>query len=233
MYFTVEVSADAGRIVTVAMNRTRPSFSDRERALLNLMRPYIVQAYGNARAVGDLRQESAAARGALEATERGVVALTREGRVRWITPRAAALLAGSRAGRRRRADELPAELRNWVARHANRGESLPLPRAPLDLASPGGALRVRLLENPAGEGLLLLIDEKRTEAPALPPVPPRLKRVLRAMLSGRSEKQIAAELRLSTHTVHQYAKEIYRTLSVNSRSELMALCLGGYRSERP
>jgi len=221
MYFTVEVSPDAGRIVSVAMNRTRPSFSERERGLLNLMRPYIVQAYANAKAVGDLRQESAAARGALEATDRGVVALTREGRVRWVTPRAAALLAGSRSGRRRRADQLPPVVREWVLRHVMRGRSLPLPREPFEVPAPAGRLRVRLLENPAGEGMLLLIEEPATAA-HLPAIAPRLRKVLSAMLSGRSEKQIAAELSLSRHTVHQYVKEIYRKVGVNSRPELMA-----------
>jgi DNA-binding CsgD family transcriptional regulator len=49
--------------------------------------------------------------------------------------------------------------------------------------------------------------------------------VLRLLLSGLSEKQIAARLDLSRHTVHNHVKEIYRVVGVQSRAELMAILL--------
>ena len=51
------------------------------------------------------------------------------------------------------------------------------------------------------------------------------RRVLRLLLSGLSEKQIAARLDLSRHTVHNHVKEIYRVVGVQSRAELMAILL--------
>jgi DNA-binding NarL/FixJ family response regulator len=51
---------------------------------------------------------------------------------------------------------------------------------------------------------------------------PRLDRTLKKLLTGLSEKQIAADLELSFHTVHGYVKEIYQHFQVASRSELMA-----------
>lgn len=54
-------------------------------------------------------------------------------------------------------------------------------------------------------------------------LPPRVRPVLRQLLGGKSEKEIAADLRLTRHTVHTYVKIIYRTLRVHSRAELMAL----------
>jgi DNA-binding CsgD family transcriptional regulator len=53
-------------------------------------------------------------------------------------------------------------------------------------------------------------------------LPPRLRPVLRQLLAGDSDKQAARNLGLSPHTVHQYAKALYRTFRVNSRSELLA-----------
>jgi DNA-binding CsgD family transcriptional regulator len=50
---------------------------------------------------------------------------------------------------------------------------------------------------------------------------------LACLLTGLSEKQVAARLGLSPHTVHQYVKALYRKLAVSSRAELMARCLGG------
>jgi DNA-binding CsgD family transcriptional regulator len=58
----------------------------------------------------------------------------------------------------------------------------------------------------------------------LPMLPPRLRQTLRCLLEGDSEKQAALRMRLSAHTVHQYAKALYRRLGVSSRAELMALC---------
>jgi DNA-binding CsgD family transcriptional regulator len=52
---------------------------------------------------------------------------------------------------------------------------------------------------------------------------PRLRDVLRQLARGLSEKQIAGELRISPHTVHDHVKALHRRLGVSSRGELLAL----------
>jgi len=51
---------------------------------------------------------------------------------------------------------------------------------------------------------------------------PRLREVLGWLLEGEGEKQVAARLRLSGPTVHQYATALYRHFGVGSRAELLA-----------
>jgi DNA-binding CsgD family transcriptional regulator len=51
---------------------------------------------------------------------------------------------------------------------------------------------------------------------------PRLRETLECLLEGDSEKQIARRLAISSHTVHDYVKEIHRKLGVHSRGELLA-----------
>ena len=51
---------------------------------------------------------------------------------------------------------------------------------------------------------------------------PRMEQTLRWLLGGDSEKQVAAKLKLSPHTVHVYVKAIYRRYGVSSRGELLA-----------
>ena len=58
--------------------------------------------------------------------------------------------------------------------------------------------------------------------PSMPQLPPRLEPVLRHLLQGDSEKQVAMRLGLSRHTIHEYVKTLYRCLGVNSRGELLA-----------
>lgn len=55
-----------------------------------------------------------------------------------------------------------------------------------------------------------------------PTLPPRQQQTLRLLLRGLSEKQIAASLGLSIHTVHVYVKSIYRAFRITSRAELLA-----------
>lgn len=51
---------------------------------------------------------------------------------------------------------------------------------------------------------------------------PRQRQTLDHLLSGDSEKQIAAKLQLSQNTVHHYVKALHRHFDVSSRSELLA-----------
>jgi DNA-binding CsgD family transcriptional regulator len=55
---------------------------------------------------------------------------------------------------------------------------------------------------------------------------PRMRQTLERLLSGDGEKQVAARLKLSPHTVHVYVKALYRHFDVSSRGELLAKCLG-------
>jgi DNA-binding NarL/FixJ family response regulator len=45
---------------------------------------------------------------------------------------------------------------------------------------------------------------------------------LQMLLSGDSEKQIAAKLQRSQHTIHMHVKAVYRALAVSSRAELLS-----------
>ena len=47
--------------------------------------------------------------------------------------------------------------------------------------------------------------------------------VLRLLLQGHSEKEVARDLGVSTHTVHTHVKRLYTEFDVSSRGELLAL----------
>jgi DNA-binding CsgD family transcriptional regulator len=66
----------------------------------------------------------------------------------------------------------------------------------------------------------------RADLPATWPdaagLPPRQRQILRLLLSGLGEKQIATRLDLSRNTVHHHVKALYRHFHVTTRSELLA-----------
>lgn len=55
-----------------------------------------------------------------------------------------------------------------------------------------------------------------------PPLSRRQRETLELLLAGNAEKQIAARLSISRHTVHVYVKSLYKRFGVNSRPELLA-----------
>jgi DNA-binding NarL/FixJ family response regulator len=62
----------------------------------------------------------------------------------------------------------------------------------------------------------------RQNQPGLDRLAPRLQPVMRYLLQGDAEKEVAAKLKLSPHTVHRYTQAIYREFEVHSRGELLA-----------
>ena len=53
-------------------------------------------------------------------------------------------------------------------------------------------------------------------------LPPRLQQTMQSLLAGDSEKQAAAKMGVSPHTVHVYVKTLYRRYNVSSRGELLS-----------
>jgi DNA-binding CsgD family transcriptional regulator len=87
-----------------------------------------------------------------------------------------------------------------------------------------GAAPPPLVDGPGGSAGMRLPEP--APAPALdPPLPRRLQETLDLLLAGQSEKQVAARLGISYHTVHEYVKILYKRFRVASRSQLLALFL--------
>lgn len=70
-------------------------------------------------------------------------------------------------------------------------------------------------------GLLTGRPDEHTSAPP-PHLTPRQAEVLRLLEQGRSTKQIAQELHLSTETVKNHVRHLLRALGVNTRLEAVA-----------
>ena len=58
--------------------------------------------------------------------------------------------------------------------------------------------------------------------PAPSQLPPRRRQVLRCLLEGDGNKQVAARLGISRHTANEHTKAIFRHFDVASRAELLA-----------
>jgi DNA-binding CsgD family transcriptional regulator len=72
--------------------------------------------------------------------------------------------------------------------------------------------------------------QERVPAHRLAGLTPRERDVATLAVDGLSDREIAAHLSLSRHTVSPYTGQIYRKLAGRSRAELIALLLRGGRN---
>jgi PAS domain S-box-containing protein len=152
------------------------------------------------------------------------------GIVRWINPAAERLLGDIR-GRHYTSIVAPEDSRR--ARELFSQKVLgttPATEASAHLVSTAGTrMAVELSAVPLRNGETVVgvfgLIEERPEDSALAPPPhltPRQAEVLRLLEQGRSTKQIAAELHLSSETVRNHVRRLFKALGVNSRLEAVA-----------
>jgi PAS domain S-box-containing protein len=161
--------------------------------------------------------------------------LDTNGNVRWLNPAAERLLGDVRgrhftsvvgAEDRTRAQELFARK---VLRTVSATETTGV------LVATGGTRidveisAVPLVGGDRVVGVFGLLTEHEEEATAPPPhLTPRQLEVLRLLEQGRSTKQIAQELHLSTETVKNHVRLLLRALGVHSRLEAVAAVRQGW-----
>jgi PAS domain S-box-containing protein len=152
------------------------------------------------------------------------------GIVRWINPAAERLLGDIR-GRHYTSVVAPEETRRASELFTQKmlGTS-PATETTGFLVSTGGTrVAVELSSVPlmSGErvvGVFGLLEERPDATPEAPHphLTPRQVEVLRLLEQGRSTKQIAAELHVSTETVRNHIRRLFRALRVHSRLEAVA-----------
>jgi two-component system NarL family response regulator len=78
-------------------------------------------------------------------------------------------------------------------------------------------------------GVFGLLEERPDDTPTAPHphLTPRQVEVLRLLEQGRSTKQIAADLHLSTETVSNHVRNVLRAMGVHSRIEAVAAARRG------
>jgi DNA-binding CsgD family transcriptional regulator len=222
----------AGFVTAVSLLRRDRDFGERDRLLLDLLRPHLNQAYRNAQVMGTMQRELTALRGGVEALEQGLVVLDADGRAALVTTRARRWLedyVGPVAS-----SGLPPKLAEWVrsVRSAPSGDDAPAPRTPLILELPGRQLVVRLVSMGA-EAVLMLTEhstERRPEALAALGLSRRETEALTWVAEGKTNAEIAIILGTSVRTIDKHLERIFRKLGVETRTAAAALALALLKS---
>ena len=218
----IGVPTQAPRVNGVALHRGKRDFAERDRLVLDLVRPHLAQAWRNGKIVTQMQEESRLLKQAMESLDRGVVLLSDAGNVRFMTFRASQWLNEFFADARRPSNRLPEGVRRWM-RHQ---ESLPgeaniaAPRTPLVAEREGKRLLMRLLSG-VSQKLLPLEKQVTTLEPARFQsfgVTKREAEVLAWVALGKTNRDIATILSTSPRTVQKQLEHIFDKLGVETRT---------------
>jgi DNA-binding CsgD family transcriptional regulator len=215
-------------VVGIALSRRAADFSERDRDVLNVLRPHLVQAWFNAKDQGHLRSLLRAASDAAVESGAGLIVLSDPPHE--VTP--GALVSLYRFfGRPTSTSPLPVRVGRWLAQQQGRLEGegvLELPK-PLRAEIDGRRVVLRFLPGQgAHPGALLLREERRRPQPrkldALG-LTPREAEIVGCVIKGETNASIGLSLHVSPTTVKKHLDNIYVKLGVRGRGRLTAFVL--------
>jgi DNA-binding CsgD family transcriptional regulator len=208
-------------VIGIALNRGRRNFSERDRLLLNLVYPHLLQAYRNAEAWTRTMGHLKLMQQALEGSSAAIIILSNTGRVETITPKANSLLAKYLDGRAVRHNVLPEVLQRWVEEQQmrlNDPSEVPPTCEALAIQHHGGCLSVRQFRD---SNQILLFLEESTPAPERIDgfgLTKREGEVLAWVSRGKTNRDISGILGMSPRTVQKHVEHIFQKLGVETRT---------------
>ena len=215
-------------VIGLALNRYTVDFSERDREVLNRIRPHLAQSWRNAREHSRLKTLLETATDALTADGSAAVLLSDP--IHELTPGALTDLYRF-FGRPPVNNALPYRVGRWLEREREvhrRGVIGDFSR-PLAATRETRRLVVRHLPAAAGHGeaLLLRVSAAQQTATRLGTLglTARESQILSHLTTGSTNAQIAAELSLAPSTVKRHLDHVYRKLGVSGRVQAAAVAL--------
>ncbi|MBE9110194.1 helix-turn-helix transcriptional regulator [Nodosilinea sp. LEGE 07298] len=218
--------------LSLIISRDRRSFSERDRLILNLIRPHLKQAYDNIIAFNHLHQKIIEKQTAIEQT--ALIALSTDGTLKWMTPRADEILhcyfPPSQAKM-----ALPDLLQRWVDTHVlsftDSTEACSTGRA-IAIELDGKRLKIRFSYDAKTEQYYLLLEEDQAnkfsiESLQLLGLTKREGETLFWIIKSKSIQEVAQRLGLSDRTVKKHLENIYTKFGVHNLTSAITYALNG------
>lgn len=204
--------------IGVALSRGGRNYTERDRRLLELARPHLIQAYRAAQLRERLVGAIAGLREGLDADGTAIVVIAADGLASFVSTGAAELLDGLRGPAVAEVGRPVGEpLAGWLK---GGGETARMP-----IEGQSDSLLVRSIRSAAGGRVVLLERAGRALSPqALGQLglTPREAEVLHALARGEDGGAVAANLGVSPRTVAKHVQNIHTKLGVTNRAQAVA-----------
>jgi DNA-binding CsgD family transcriptional regulator len=214
-------------VVGISINRSSREFSERDRALLDLVRPHLVQAHARA-AARELSQATilmleaalgGVGRAAILLSAGGVIQAASAQALQWLDEYCPAPPSE---------EMLPEPLAAWQERRreiltkggARSGDEV------LEIRCGSRCLTIRAIGDQEADHDLLVFEERHEVSwhqLRMLGLTPRQAEILQLVAAGRSDREIACLLFVSEHTVGKHLEHIFTRLQVTSRTAAAAV----------
>ena len=208
--------------IVVAFNRRRKNFDIRDRAVLDFVRPHLIQARLNAMAFSEAERKVATLGTAMAEHQVGVITLNPEGVLTWATSEAIQILEHYFPGALSHSKQLPQPLDQWVRKcRSQLAEGAATTVLPLTVSTQSSRLQVTFASDLTGSVRLLLSgdwDFSSKDRGRMLGLTTREAEVMHWIIEGKTNPEIGAILGASTRTVHKHVERIFTKLNVQTRS---------------
>jgi DNA-binding CsgD family transcriptional regulator len=208
-------------------------FTDRERLLADLARPYVSQAWQNAETVVRLQNQLKAMESGIENLGAGIILCSIEGQVRFINAQARRYLAEYFGVTRQIDRHLPDRLLLWAQQQEQKlgtvGE--PSVRLPLVCERESERLVVHLLSVDGANVIMMEEKHRLSGAVESSGLTAREGEVLGWISRGKTNGEIAIILGMRTSTVKKHVEHILVKLGVETRTGAAAVALASDQPE--
>ncbi len=218
--------------------RSQRNFTERDRLVLNLLRPHLAQAYANAQQYQKIEQNLNQLQQSHDCLN--LVILDAEFQVQSIATQASSWLATyfttSPLSR-----QIPDHLRSWIKHqitHLTATDHPPQAISPLRIQLADRELSIRLIIEPMRSRYLLLLEEQSLSRPhslAILGLSQRETELLNWVIQGKDNQAIADAMGITKSTVRKHLENLYRKLGVTKRAEAIVYTLEklGVRNSPP
>jgi DNA-binding CsgD family transcriptional regulator len=222
-----QIGSQDETLVGFALNRAERSFTERDRLILNLLRPHLAQAYTNAQKYQQLQQKLDRVQQSLN--DLGAIIIDTEGRVQSIAPQAITWLE-TYFSKSTCLDRLPDHLWAWVKHQIAISTSTDIITAclPLKIQKTARELTIRLVIDPSRASYLLLLEEQilsLLNSLKILELSQRETEVLGLIMQGKDNKSISIQMNIRIGTTRKHLENIYLKMGVQSRTEAVACAL--------
>lgn len=201
----------------IVINRNDREFSERDRDVLNTIHPHLVTSFFNAQSFGRAKESISYMRAAMETAPGAYAYFDKGGRLVWMQDRTEAWLQDFFRDEARNEDNVPHSIQRLL-NHLVHGQST---TETLESEVNTERLIVCLGSSAAGGWIMRL--ERKPKAPRshfrpLPQLSERKNEVLKWMVEGKRNGEIATILNLSSRTVENHVRDILKELMVENRA---------------
>lgn len=214
---------DPNIVDAVTLLRSKRSFTERDRNILNLLQPHLMQARQTAQVLSQLQQENQQLHSSLNAA--GSIVISKEGRIQLMTHKAEQWLR-QYFSVKHWGQSLPEHLQRWVSYQQSlfsRNGTPAKTRLPLKVEKDGRQLTARFVADPTEDQYLLLLEEQQQPKLSLEDfellgLSQREAEVLYWVAKGKENLEIAEILYVGQTTVRKHLEHIYQKLEVKTRA---------------